>query len=359
MASTSSLDLDINLLSTALVLLADNYRIQRVNTAAEQLLGFSNRQLESETFFELIKGELSPSDLDSFREQQLTGFIEDIELKVATGIIHVNLMVTPYPIEKSNQLLLEIQSSTHHQNIRKDLQLQQQSRVSENLIRNLAHEIKNPLGGIKGAAQLLERKLPADFPQKYSQIIISEADRLGALVDRLLMPATPEATQSINPHQLLENALEIVLLQSMPEFKVVKDYDPSLPNLNISPNQIMQALLNLIKNAAEAIQLADHQNNDGCLTLRTRMLHQHAIGQLQYRQVIKIDVEDNGVGIPDDLISDIFFPTISGKQSSGLGLSIAQSLVQRHKGIIELEALSGKTCFSLYLPVKNSLTVYD
>lgn len=353
MTSASSLDLNINSLSTALLLLSENYRIRRVNTATEQLLGFSNRQLESETFFELIKGELSPSDLDNFREQQLTGFIEDIELKVATGVIHVNLMVTPYSDGADNQLLLEIQSSAHHQNIRKDLQLQQQSRVSENLVRNLAHEIKNPLGGIKGAAQLLERKLPVDFPKKYSQIIINEADRLGALVDRLLMPAIPEATQSINPHQLIENALEIVLLQSSPKFKVVKDYDPSLPDLKISPNQIMQALLNLIKNAAEAIQLDNHQDPDGCLTLRTRMLHQHAIGQVQYRQVIKIDVEDNGIGVPHDLVSDIFFPTISGKQSSGLGLSIAQSLVQRHKGIIELETFSGKTCFSLYLPVKK------
>jgi len=343
--------LDINLLSTALVLLDDKYHIHQLNTAAEQLLGFSNRQLESVIFFKLVKGELSQTLLENFRNQKLTGFIEDIELKVATGIIRVNLMVTPYQTGTNTDLLLEFQSNTHHQNIRKDLQLQQQTRVSEHLIRNLAHEIKNPLGGIKGAAQLMERKLPLDFPQKYSQIIIREADRLGALVDRLLMPATPEATQLVNPHQLIEDGLEIVLLQSDHSFQVVKDYDPSLPDIKISPNQIMQALLNLIKNATEAIQLSGHKNDEGCLTLRTRMLHQHTIGQSQYRQVIKIDVEDNGIGVPDDLVNDIFFPTISGKQSSGLGLSIAQSLVQRHKGIIELETPSAKTCFSIYLPL--------
>jgi len=346
--------LDLNLLSTALVLLDDNYHIRQLNAAAEQLLGFSNRQLESETFFELIKGELSSYILESFRDQELAGFIEDIELKVATGIIRVNLMVTPYPTDENKHLLLEFQSSTHQKNIRKDLQLQQQNRVSEHLIRNLAHEIKNPLGGIKGAAQLLERKLPADFSHNYSQIIIREADRLGALVDRLLMPAIPEKTQLVNPHQLIEHGLEIVLLQSDHSFKIIKDYDPSLPNIKISPNQIQQALLNLIKNAVEAIQLSHHPKDNGCLTLRTRMIHQHTIGQAQFRQVIKIDVEDNGIGISDDLVNDIFFPTISTKQSSGLGLSIAQSLVQRHKGIIELERLSEKTCFSLYLPLENN-----
>jgi len=343
--------LDVNLLNTALVLLDDNYHICQLNTAAEQLLGFSNRQLENETFFDLVKSELSQSVLKSFRNQASSGFIEDFELKVATGIIRANLMVTPCKIETSNDLLLEIQVSTHNQNIRKDLQLLRQSRISEHLIQNLAHEIKNPLGGIKGAAQLLERKLPADFSHQYSQIIINESNRLSALVDRLLMPATPEAAQLTNIHRLIEDAVAIVLLQFEHSFQLIKDYDPSLPDINISPNQIQQTLLNLIKNAAEAIQQSDKNFTDGYLTIRTRMMHQHTIGKTQHRQVIRVDIEDNGVGIPEELTSDIFFPTISGKQSSGLGLSIAQSLIQRHKGIIELEKHSLATCFSIYLPL--------
>lgn len=345
--------LNINLVSTALVLLDDQYQILQLNPAAEQLLGFSNRQLESETFFELVRGDLSPSVLNVFREQEQSGFIEDVELRVATGIIRTNLMVTPCQVYTSDDLLLELQTSAHQQNIRKDLQIQQQSRVSENLIRNLAHEIKNPLGGIKGAAQLLERKLPDDFSDKYSQIIIREADRLGALVDRLLMPAKPEAPQLINPHLMVEQALEVVLLQFPEVLQVIKDYDPSLPDITVSQNQIQQALLNLIKNAAEAIQSddIDKGKGKGRLTIRTRMIHQHTIGQSQYRQVLRIDIKDNGAGIPEKLRSDIFFPTISGKESSGLGLSIAQSLVQRHKGIIELDQKTNETCFSLYLPV--------
>jgi len=343
--------LNIDLLSTALILLDDQYYIRSLNPAAEQLLGFSSRQMEQDSFFELIKGELSQSALDTFREQEQSGFIEDIELKVATGNIRTNLMVTPCQIESTDDLLLELQTSTHQQNIRKDLQIQQQSRVSEHLIRNLAHEIKNPLGGIKGAAQLLERKLPSDFSDKYSQIIIREADRLGALVDRLLIPSKPETPHLVNPHLVIEQALELVLLQAKESIKVIKDYDPSLPDILISQNQIQQALLNLMKNAAEAINQASPINENGQLTLRTRMLHQHTIGQSQFRQVLRIDVEDNGIGISEELANDIFFPTISGKESTGLGLSIAQSLVQRHKGIIELEQAVDPTRFSVYLPL--------
>lgn len=351
MENPNNHSLNINLLSTALILLDSDYNIRKLNPAAEQLIGFSNRQIEKETFFDLIKGEVTKSALDTFREQEQSGFIEDVELRVATGIIRANLMVTPCQVESSDDLLLELQTSAHQQNIRKDLRIQQQSRVSEHLIRNLAHEIKNPLGGIKGAAQLLERKLPDDFSHQYSQIIIREADRLGALVDRLLMPAKPEKPQRVNPHLIIEQALEVVLLQLENTIQVNKDYDPSLPDINVAQNQIQQTLLNLIKNAAEALQLRDEKSAPSCLTLTTRMIHQHTIGQSQHRQVLKIDVEDNGIGIPDELVNDIFFPTISGKESSGLGLSIAQSIVQRHRGIIELERRPTTTCFSVYLPL--------
>lgn len=350
MASSAN-HLNTDSLSTALVLLDNEFRILQLNPAAEQLLGFSSRQLENETFFELVSGDLSQSALESFRNQERSGFIEDVKLKVGTGIIRANLMVSPSQVESNDDLLLELQTNAHLQNIRKDLQIQQQSRVSEHMIRNLAHEIKNPLGGIKGAAQLLERKLPDDFSHKYSQIIIREADRLGALVDRLLMPTKLETAQLVNPHLVIEQALELVLLQTNSKIEVVKNYDPSLPDITISQNQIQQALLNLIKNAVEAILLSEQNKSNGKLILKTRMTHQHTIGQSQFRQVLRIDIEDNGAGIPDDLVSDIFFPTISGKQSSGLGLSIAQSLVQRHQGIIELERREHSTCFSVYLPM--------
>lgn len=351
MDTTLNNKFNINQLSTALILLDNQFKILQLNPAAEQLLGFSARQLQNETFFELVKGDLTSSILEAFKQQEHSGFIEDAEIKVATGVIRSNLMVTSIKVETSECLLLELQASTHQQSIRKDLQILSQSRFSENLIRNLAHEIKNPLGGIKGAAQLLERKLPEDFPAKYSQIIIREADRLSALVDRLLMPATPEKAQWINPHLIIEQALEVVLLQFPKSFKLSKDYDPSLPEIYVSQNQVQQALLNLIKNSAEAM-LANLA--DALLTIRTRMVHQHTIGQVQHKQVLKIDLQDNGEGISDELAGEIFYPTVSGKQSSGLGLSIAQSLVQRHQGIIELDRERKITCFSIYLPYLKS-----
>jgi len=344
---TTNNKLNIDQLSTALILLDQQFKILQLNPAAEQLLGFSARQLQNDIFFELVKGDLSSSVLTAFKQQEHTGFIQDAELKVAIGVINANLMMTSIQVDAKNCLLLELQSSNYQQSIRKDLQIQSQNRFSENLIRNLAHEIKNPLGGIKGAAQLLQRKLPGDFPPKYSQIIIREANRLGALVDRLLMPATPEKAQWTNPHLIIEQALEIILLQFPKLQNVSKDYDPSLPDIHISRNQMQQALLNLIKNSAEA--MLDIQCEPS-LTIRTRMIHQHTIGQIQHKQVLKIDVQDNGTGISEELAEQIFYPTVSGKQSSGLGLSIAQSLVQRHQGIIELDTKAGLTCFSLYLP---------
>ncbi len=342
----------LNSLATALIILNQHYQIAYLNQSAEQLLGYSGRLIKEESFFELVKGELDIKLLKQFKNLQNIIFLEEVELKTARGSLTSNIMVSKYPSEKKpmeNYLLLEFQTSQHHSNIRKDIELQQQSRVSNHLIRNLAHEIKNPLGGIKGAAQLLHRKLPEGFPDQYTQIIIHETDRLSDLVNRLLLPATPEDKVETNCHLIIEKALEIVLLQSSNQLQIKKDYDPSLPNLYVASEQIQQALINLIKNATEAIE------QGGIVQLRTRIIHQHTIGQIQHRQVVKIDVVDNGSGIPKNLLKDIFFPTISGKNSSGLGLSIAQSLAGTHGGIIEVESEPGNTCFSLYLPVGKNL----
>jgi len=339
------------MLSTAVVILDMQCLIVSLNNAAEQLLGFTERQFKNEDLFNLIQGDFNKKTLLQLSQQQNNTFIEDAHLKMHSGLIVCNILVSAFEQEQKNYILLELQSSEHHSHIIKDLELQQQSRVSNHLIRNLAHEIKNPLGGIKGAAQLLQRKLPENFSNQYCQIITQEADRLSELVNRLLLPAKPETKTTINVHLLIERALEIVLLQFNQPIRIIKDYDPSLPELFIAAEQIQQSLLNLIKNAAEAI---NDSNVEGQITLRTRILLQHTIGNQQHKQVIRIDIIDNGSGIPEELIKDIFFPTISGKNSSGLGLSIAQSLLQRHNGIIEAESAQGKTCFSVYLPIETN-----
>lgn len=336
-----------DLLSTAVVVVTLECNVIYLNEAAERLLGYSDRQINGEYLFNLVQSDFDKDMLRQFAEDGQTGFIEDAQLKTGSGFIISNIMLSSFKEQQQRYILLEMQSSEHHSHIRKDMELQQQSRVSNHLIRNLAHEIKNPLGGIKGAAQLLQRKLPDDFSNKYCQIIIQETDRLSGLVGRLLLPAEPEDKTLVNTHLLIEKALDIVLLQSSFPVKIDKDYDPSLPELLISAGQIQQTLLNLLKNAVEAI------DRHGQITIKTRILHQHTIGKIQHKQVIRVDVIDNGPGIAESLIKDIFFPTISSKNSSGLGLSIAQSFAQRHGGIIEVDSSPTKTCFSLYLPLEK------
>jgi len=342
----------INLLSTAVVILDTSCRVISLNNSAEQILGLSERQFKGEDLFDLIDADFDKKMLTQLSRQKHNTFLESAHIKTQTGLIISNILLSCFEQEKQQYILLELQSSEHHSHIIKDLELQQQSRVSNHLVRNLAHEIKNPLGGIKGAAQLLQKKLPENFSSQYCQIIIQESDRLSELVNRLLLPAEPESKNLINIHLLIEKALEIVLLQQTDKLKIIKDYDPSLPELFIASGQIQQSLLNLLKNAAEAIDASEDKAR-GQIILKTRALHQHTIGEQQYKQVIRIDVIDNGVGIPENLIKDIFFPTISSKKSSGLGLSIAQSLTQRHGGIIEAESSSQQTCFSLYLPLQT------
>jgi len=338
--------LSLDLLNTALVVVNAEFRAVYFNQAAEQLLGVSARHIQQDNFFELIRCEFDPQPLAQLASNSQSSYIEETQIRTASGTISASLMLSGFQQSGQSFLLLEFQSSEHHSHIRKDMELQQQSRVSNHLIRNLTHEIKNPLGGIKGAAQLLERKFDDAKSSRYTQIIIQEADRLSHLVDRMLLPAAPEDKQLVNIHRLLENAVEVVLLQQDTPIQVVKDYDPSLPELMLCAGQIQQSLLNLIKNAVEAI------DGKGEIRLRTRILLQHTIGNRQHRQVIRVDIIDNGVGIPESLLKDIFFPTISGKNSSGLGLSIAQSLVQRHGGIIEVESQPAHTCFSIYLPLE-------
>ncbi|MDH5432543.1 MAG: nitrogen regulation protein NR(II) [Gammaproteobacteria bacterium] len=338
--------LSINSLNTAVMLLKTDYKIIDLNDSAAQLLMRSRKSLIGHNLFELIQSEWDQQRLNLLIERNQSTFIEEAHLIVHNQSLLCNLFLSTFEEDGNQFLLLEIQTGEHHSHIRKDIELQHQSRISNHLIRNLAHEIKNPLGGIKGAAQLLQRKFADESFKKYSQIIIQETDRLGDLVDRLLLPAKIEDKSHCNVHQLIDKALDLILL-NYPDLQIIRDYDPSLPDLFISVGQIQQALLNLIKNAAEAVQ------PDGEIILKTRVQLQQTIGEVQYKKVMRIDVIDTGEGIPEAIIKDIFFPTISGKNSSGLGLSIAQSLVQRHDGIIELDKQHIHTCFSVYLPIKE------
>jgi len=229
-------------------------------------------------------------------------------------------------------------------------QLQHAQQVAaRDLIRGLAHEIKNPLGGLRGAAQLLSRALPDPALLEYTKVIIEQADRLRNLVDRLLGPQRPSQhiTQSI--HQVAERVCQLVSMEKPDNVQLIRDYDPSLPELAHDPDQIEQILLNITRNALQALG-----EEGGSITLRTRTAFQITLHGVRYRLAARIDIEDNGPGVPAHLQDTLFYPMVSGREGgTGLGLSIARSLIDQHSGKVEFNSWPGHTEFSVYLPIRQ------
>ena len=261
----------------------------------------------------------------------------------------VTVDCTVSPLSESQDapdLLVELAPLDRHLRISREAALSTQSHLNRRLARNLAHEIKNPLGGIRGAAQLLGRKLTQPVLTTYTNLIVSEADRLAALVDALLGPWRPASYASVNLHELMEHVAQLTQTAAL-KTRIVRDYDPSLPELWLDRDQIVQALLNLAKNAREAV------GRRGRITFRTRALRQFTLNGTRHRLVACADIEDDGPGIPEEILPQLFTPLASRKpQGSGLGLSIAQELVSRHGGLIEYQSLPGHTIFSVLLPLE-------
>jgi two-component system nitrogen regulation sensor histidine kinase GlnL len=226
------------------------------------------------------------------------------------------------------------------------------SQAHKELIRNLAHEIKNPLGGIRGAAQLLEMELQNPELTEYTEVIVHEADRLQALVDRLLAPHRhPHQVGDVNIHEVCERVRSLILVEHPQGLRVVRDYDTSIPEFRGDRAQLIQALLNIVQNAAQA--LAERiAAGDACITLRTRVARQVTFGRQRYRLALELHVIDNGPGVPDAIRDRIFYPLVSGRDGgSGLGLTLAQTFVQRHHGMIECESRPGRTDFRILIPL--------
>lgn len=217
------------------------------------------------------------------------------------------------------------------------------------MIRQLAHEIKNPLGGIRGAAQLLERQLDDDELREYTDVVISETDRLVSLVDTLLGPGGPPNKVPVNVHELLEYVVRIIKAENKPTLKIKRDYDPSLPLIDLDRDHIVQAFLNLVRNAATALE------GQGVITLRSRAVLNYTIGNTRHRVIASIEIEDDGPGIPDDLQDSIFYPLVTSRpDGTGLGLPAAQELLSRHGGLIEFESRPGRTVFLVRIPLDQA-----
>ena len=262
--------------------------------------------------------------------------------------IHVDLIVTPVGSEQDSRLLVELQPVDRLLKISREEGLLHAQETTRAVIRSLAHEIKNPLGGVRGAAQLLARELPNEDLAEYTRVIIREADRLRDLVDRLLGPHQQLQLQPLNIHEVLEHVRNLIMAESHNTVELVRDYDPSLPEFSVDRAQMIQVVLNIMRNALQAAP-----DPLACvITLRTRSRRQFTIGAELHRLVCQVDIIDNGPGIPAAIEHAIFVPMVTGRaEGTGLGLAIAQSVVNHHGGLLECESAPGNTRFTLYLPM--------
>jgi two-component system nitrogen regulation sensor histidine kinase GlnL len=264
--------------------------------------------------------------------------------------IKVNCTVLPlHHFDAPPEVLLELCQVDRQVRITREEHLISQHQATQALIRGLAHEIKNPLGGLRGAAQLLEQELPSNSLREYTRIIIDEADRLQKLMDRMLGPNRVPREQSVNIHQVLEHVRGLLLAEHPGGPQIFQDYDPSIPPLRADPDRLIQAVLNLGRNAVAAA------GSGGEVIFQTRVLRQFTIGNRRHRLVLRVQIIDDGEGIAPDLLDRIFFPMVSGQRGgTGLGLPIAQELINQHGGLIECESRPGKTQFFVYLPLESS-----
>jgi len=334
----------LEVLNTAVLLLDDELNLVYLNPAAENLFEISRRQVVGQSWPEVTRTEQPSVErmLQALLAQQ--SFTErELELVTATGRrITVDRTVTPL---SEGDLLLEISQVDRHLQIAHEEHLLIQQRAARDLMRGMAHEIKNPLGGLRGAAQLLESELEQSELREYTRVIIREADRLRNLVDRMLGPNNLPQMRWLNIHEILEHVRSLVDAESYPGLTLKREYDPSIPELEADPELLIQSVLNLVRNAAQA--------GADTVTLRSRTRRQFTIGNTRYKLVIRLDVIDNGPGIPRDMQEKIFYPMVTGRpEGTGLGLSIAQSLVNQHNGIIEFTSEPGNTVFTMFLPLE-------
>jgi two-component system nitrogen regulation sensor histidine kinase GlnL len=345
----------LDALVTSVFLLDQDLHITYLNSAAETLLGLGANQALGHGFPELTRG---ADTLLALFERARSGGEGVVQRELAWpapgGVDRIlDCAVTQITLGLgSPSLLLEIEDITQHRRLTRENALLAQLGGSRLMVRQLAHEIKNPLGGLRGAAQLLERELLDPALREYTRVIISEADRLTHLLDSMLGPGRPPAKQLVNVHELLERVYHLLRSEAPAGVTVDRDYDPSLPALTLDPNHIIQAMLNLGRNAIQALSGVGLESPR--LILRTRAASNVSVGARRHRLVASIQFEDNGPGVLPEIRDTIFYPLVSGRaDGTGLGLGIAQDLVSRHGGLIEFDSSPGRTIFVISLPMDS------
>ncbi len=339
----------LDALSTGIIMLDAQLCPMYANVAAQDLLAFSFKAARGRPFAEFLH---DSNGLNRILRRALESGegIADRELAVrpagAREARTLDVTITPLAGLTGTHLLLELADTTQRQRISRENDLLARLDGSRLMVRQLAHEIKNPLGGLRGAAQLLERELPAPALKEYTRVIIGEADRLAALVDSMSGPSDAPNKTVLNVHEICEYVYHLLRAEAPAGVSVERDYDPSLPDARLDRHQLIQALLNVARNALQALE------GQGRIVLRTRARSHASIGSVSHRLIACVEVEDDGPGVPQHLRSCIFYPLVTGRsQGTGLGLAVAQELVTRNGGIIEFESEVGRTVFTLLLPL--------
>ena len=342
-------------LATAVMLLNPSNQVVYANPSTETLFALSATQIAGSHISEVF---LNCEILQLAIENAVRNDSPYREHEFAITTVRqqsfaVTCTVTPVEMSEAT-MLLEFQQMDQQLRIAREERMLIQQQANSELLRNLAHEIRNPLGGLRGAAQLLEHELPNPSLREYTQVIIKEADRLQSLMDRLLVPHRVPKYEPTNIHEVLERVRSLLLAESPNNIKVRRDYDTSLPDLIGDREKLIQTVLNIARNAVQAMQSGGTENAE--IILRTRAERQVTLAKKRYRVAIKLQIIDNGPGIPIDIRDKIFYPLVTGREGgSGLGLALAQTFVTQHHGMIDCTSQPGNTCFTILLPVETTV----
>ncbi len=343
-------------LTTAVVVLDHNYCLYHMNPSAEALLETSQRHSRTARITELLRNpEELLQALAAVKKNGTTIITRKVELILANN----NRVMVDFAISSVSHMnevfyLVELQELNRTWSITRKESIISRHETTIEMIRGLSHEIKNPLGGIRGAAQLLASELPDSQLQEYTNVIIEEADRLVNLVDRLTGHYKKPDLRRLNVHEVLERVRNLVDAETQGSIRIIRDYDPSLPEITGDLEQLIQAVLNIVRNAMQALTEDKNKGPKPEITLRTRAVSHATIGVVTHKLVVRIEIIDNGPGVPADIIDNIFYPLISGRaEGIGLGLSIAQNILKNHNGLIECESREGLTRFILSIPLNT------
>jgi two-component system, NtrC family, nitrogen regulation sensor histidine kinase GlnL len=341
-----------DLLATLVAVVRSNGMVLYANAALEDALGISRRAIEGsrlqDCFSEphILRNALEGADGNEFAALRYDAWLKRLNHDLLP--VHVVVAQT----DRKGEIIVELLPQEQQARQDREERLIDQAQANKELIRNLAHEIKNPLGGIRGAAQLLEMEIDSKDLKEYTQVIIHEADRLQTLVDRLLAPhRRPHVVGDVNIHEVCERVRSLILAEFPRGLKVSRRYDTSIPEFRGDREQLIQAVLNIAHNACQALA-PSVQAGSAELTFHTRIARQVTFGKQRYRLALELHVIDNGPGVPDSIKDRIFYPLVSGKEGgSGLGLTLAQTFVQQHHGLIECDSVPGRTDFKILIPL--------